>query len=218
MAKHLTPIPGMSERTLFSDKAIRDYFANAIAESPSLNQLPAEIVSCIVESTVALVGSFRSVFVRALVVLAIIESIIWRIKPSLKYYGWIIEGIILAFILIIILIIAYYERGYYAERAVLWLFDAILVLEFNSDVWGQPALRDDMLRQIKKIAKAVEDIPSQFRYMTTEVRRDIFRESRRKAQAMRHLQRGSYAGAVHLHGSYSTFNWRYATNCDRKVA
>ena len=66
---------------------------------------------------------------------------------------------------------------------------AIRIIERNQPYWGGRSLANYLAKQIENIAEAIENIPSQFKGLSPSVRKDLVVDGRRKAQAIRNLQR-----------------------------
>jgi hypothetical protein len=65
----------------------------------------------------------------------------------------------------------------------------IRTVEANGDHWHSPSMVKYLTWQLESIAKAVERIPHQFKWLPPAIRRDAVLIGRRKAQAIRELER-----------------------------
>jgi hypothetical protein len=175
-------------RTLFSSAAAHKYFTEVSTASPSLSQLPSSVISRVAENDIGFWKAFGKLVLKMICLLVVVNVLAVNMKPGSEYSSWFAGGLFFAYTSWLLFKVAYPFRTNSGELSTLWLFNYVLLLERNADAWGSPKLRDEMLRRIKKIATAVEEIPYGFHNLAPEVRRELFIASRRKAQAVRNLQ------------------------------
>jgi hypothetical protein len=184
----LNALPDMPVRAFLSDKAVRTYIRRVSSESPSLGQLAPSVISRISEMEIAWIHWLKKFLLISVAILIADNLVISSVKPSTRYHGWITGSLDSAFLLGFIIAAIYLERDLTDKHVTWWLFHAVLLLEYNADGWGLPTLRNEMAGTIKRIANNVERLPYQFRHLAPDVRRELLRASRRKAQAIRELQ------------------------------
>jgi hypothetical protein len=188
MASYRSSIPNMPTRAFFSDRLIHEYFMEVSAASPSLRQLSPDTISEIAEGEIAWLRTFKVTALGMISLLVVDNGIAAKVKPGTQYSSWLAAGLFSLLIVGLVLLVIYPFRARSNDVAATWLFDYVVLLERNADAWGAPRLKNEMTRQIKKLANVVERIPYQYHHLAPEVRRELLAASRKKAQAVRELQ------------------------------
>lgn len=173
--------------TIISNARITEYYKSKSAPCPTLSSLPPPLIDLVIKSQISREWVTRRNFLLSSFVIISADVVISHLQ-STRYAGYATLFITLMVIFSIFSISKASQRGHWREVAVRQLFHAIWAMEKNAHFWETVDLRNHMLQELGAIAKSVERVPLQFVGLSFEIRREILKQSRRKAQAIRNLQ------------------------------
>ena len=178
-----------SQLELVSDRKVRDYYAREVPLLLSLGQVSPATINRIVENEVIRNRVSRKSTVFALLLGALVILVIELVKPSYKYAQYVDDLVLGAFGLCMVIERLRQNRRHRAEVATWELFLTIRTIEINEQHWNSLGLANRLIPRLESVAKAIESIPLQFKALSPSVRKEVALAGRRKAQAIRNLQR-----------------------------
>jgi hypothetical protein len=173
---------------LLSDKKISEYLRRELSVCQSLARLSPESVDKLIQGEMARARTLRKSIIWVILVWILGQLALLAVR-TFEYAVYADGSILVLVVLSMVIIELRSDHGQRREEASWQLFTAIRTVETNAKHWHSPSTVKYLTWQLESIAKAVERIPLQFKWLPPVIRRDAALIGRRKAQAIRELER-----------------------------